>query len=406
MQGGWEISSETAGAAIWEPALDGKARHWQSVARRLAADAFASRAAEIDAAQRYPLENVALLAEAGVDRLFLPAPYGDGGSLSALCAVVEAIAEGCASTSGIVATLQLGASPLVEAGSEAQKEAFLLHGDGRLKSIAFALSERDAGSDPSAMTTTATREEGAWRLRGEKCWIGGGGVSDTYVVFAQTRPGSGHRGIAAFLVDAGQSGVTAPECEDKMGMRGTVNARLVFDTVVSDDAVLAEPGDAFRLALSALKVGRVSVAAQSCGIALAAYRAAAAHASERRTFGRPIIDHQGVGFRLADIAARLSAGRMMTYAAAAAYDAGCDVTISGAQAKLFCSEMAHEAVDVGVQVFGGAGFVKPSLVERLYRDQRATEIYEGTSEIQRMVIARAIKAEREAQPHLSVVAAK
>src|SRR5690606_20749850 len=168
----------------------------------------------------------------------------------------------------------------------------------------------------------------------------------TYVVFAQTIPGSGHRGIAAFLVDARQPGVEAPDVEDKMGMRGTVNARLVFDTLVSDDAVLAEPGTAFRLALSALKVGRISVAAQSCGIALAAYRAAAAHAAERRTFGRPIIEHQGVGFRLADVSARLSAGRMMAYAAAAAYDAGRDVTVTGAQAKLFCSEMAHEAVDV------------------------------------------------------------
>ncbi len=406
MQEGWEISSGTAGATVWEPALDEAARHWQSVARRLTAEAFAPRAAEIDAAQRYPLENVALLSEAGIDRLFLPAPYGRGGSLSALCAVIEAIAEGCASTSGIVATLQLGANPLIEAGSEPQKQAFLLHEDGRLKSVAFALSEREAGSDPAAMTTTASREGGAWRLRGEKCWIGGGGVSDSYVVFAQTRPGSGHRGVAAFLVDAGQEGVTAPEREDKMGMRGTVNARLVFDTRVPDDAVLAEPGDAFRLALSALKVGRISVAAQSCGIALAAYRAAAAHAAARRTFGRPIIDHQGVGFRLADVSARLSAGRMMTYAAAAAYDAGRDVTLPGAQAKVFCSEMAHEAVDVGVQVFGGAGFVKPSLVERLYRDQRATEIYEGTSEIQRLVIARAIKAEQEARQPLAAVAAK
>jgi alkylation response protein AidB-like acyl-CoA dehydrogenase len=388
-------AASATGATLWEPALDATARHWQSVARRLTVEAFAPRAAAVDAEQRYPVENVALLAESGIDRLFLPEPYGGGGSLSAFCAVIEAIAEGCASTSGIVATLQLGANPVVLAGSEAQKAAFLSDGSGGLKSIAFALSEREAGSDPAAMTTTAAREGGAWRLRGEKCWIGGGSVAETYVVFAQTRPGSGHRGIAAFLVHADQPGVAAPEREDKMGMRGTVNARLVFDTLVEDQALLAEPGAAFRLALEALKIGRISVAAQSCGIALAAYRAAARHAASRRTFGRPIIDHQGIGFRLADVSARLSAGRMMTYAAAAAYDAGADITVPGAQAKLFCSEMAHEAVDVGVQVFGGAGFVKPNLVERLYRDQRATEIYEGTSEIQRLVIARAIKAEHE-----------
>jgi len=385
-------------ATVWEPALGEEARQWQLVARRLTEEHFAPRAAAIDAAQRYPTENVALLAEAGIDRLFLPKPYGEGASLTALCAVIEAIAVGCASTSGIVATLQLGANPLIFAGTERQKATFLTHGDGRLKSVSFALSEREAGSDPAAMTMAATREGTGWRLRGEKCWIGGGGVADSYVVFAQTAPGSGHRGIAAFLVHAGQPGVAAPEVEDKMGMRGTVNARLVMDTVVEDEAVLAPPGEAFALALAALKVGRISVAAQSCGIALAAFRAAARHAATRTTFGRPIIDHQGVGFQLADLAARLSAGRMMAYAAAAAFDAGEDVTVIGAQAKLFCSEMAHEAVNVGVQIFGGAGFVKPNLVERLYRDQRATEIYEGTSEIQRLVIARAVKAEHTPRP--------
>lgn len=378
---------------VWEPALDAEARRWQTVARRLTEEFFAPHAAAVDSAQRYPTENVERLAAAGIDRLFLPKPFGEGASLTALSAVIETIATGCSSTSGIVATLQLGANPVIFAGTERQKADYLTHGDGRLKSVSFALSERDAGSDPASMTTSAVREGKGWRVRGEKCWIGGGGVADTYVVFAQTVPGSGHRGIAAFLVHATQPGVEAVEFEDKMGMRGTVNARLAFDTLVAEDAVLAAPGAAFALAIEALKVGRISVAAQSCGIALAAYRAASRHATTRTAFGRPIIDHQGVGFQLADLAARLSAGRMMTYAAAAAFDAGEDVTVIGAQAKLFCSEMAHEAVDVGVQVFGGAGFVKPNLVERLYRDQRATEIYEGTSEIQRLVIARAIKAE-------------
>ena len=386
-------SHRDAASTIWAPSLDEAALEWQQVARKLTDEIFRGRAAQVDAEQRYATENVVELARAGIDRMFLPKPYGGGASLTALSAVIEEIATGCASTSGIVATLQLGLSPVLRAGNDAQMHRFVLDGNGGMKAIAFALSERDAGSDPASMTTVATREGAGWRIRGEKCWIGGGGVSETYVVFAQTEPGSGHRGIAAFLVDANQPGVTAPDREDKMGMRGTVNARLVFDTVVDEGAVLAPPGKAFALAVDALKIGRITVAAQSCGIALAAYRAAAVHATQRVTFGRKIIEHQGVAFPLADLATRLSAGRMMAYAAAAAFDAGEEVTVIGAQAKLFCSEMAHEAVDLAVQVFGGAGFVKPNLAERLYRDQRATEIYEGTSEIQRLVIARAIRTE-------------
>lgn len=392
-------SHRDAASTIWAPALDETALHWQQIARQLTNEKFRDRAAQIDAEQRYAVENVADLSAAGIDRMFLPKPYGGGASLTGLCSVIEEIATGCASTSGIVATLQLGISPVLRAGNDAHMRRFVLAADGSMKSIAFALSERDAGSDPAAMTTTATREGSGWRIRGEKCWIGGGGVAGTYVVFAQTEPGSGHRGIAAFLVDADQPGVAAPDREDKMGMRGTVNARLVFDTVVDEAAVLAPAGQAFALAVEALKIGRISVAAQSCGIAMAAYRAAATHATRRVTFGRLIIEHQGVAFPLADLATRLSAGRMMAYAAAAAFDAGQDVTVIGAQAKLFCSEMAHEAVDLAVQIFGGAGFVKPNLVERLYRDQRATEIYEGTSEIQRLVIARAIRTEHTSGQH-------
>jgi alkylation response protein AidB-like acyl-CoA dehydrogenase len=175
-----------------------------------------------------------------------------------------------------------------------------------------------------------------------------------------------------------------------MGMRGTVNATVEFDTWVGADAMVAEPGRALKLALEALNVGRIVVAAQSSGIALAAFEAAAARAASRQAFGTAIINHQGVGFQLADLASRISASRMLTYEAALGYDRGEDIAALGAQAKLFASETAHDAVDVGVQVFGGEGYVKPSLVERLYRDQRATEIYEGTSEIQRLVLARAI----------------
>ncbi len=381
-------------AIIWDPSLDPDASKWRDIARRLAHDQLAPRAAGIDRDQRYPHENVEALHESGIASMFIPKDYGGGGaSLTAFCAVIEELAQACASTSGIVATLQLGAMPLLRAGTNGQKDTYIRAMVAERKSISFALSEREAGSDPSNMQTLATPENGGWRLRGEKRWIGGGGECAYYVVFAQTEPGAGRRGIAAFMVAADAEGVRDDSREDKMGMRGTVNSTVVLDTWVAADCMIAAPGKALRLALEALNVGRVVVAAQSNGIARAAYDAAARRAAVRTTFGQRLLDHQGIGFKLADVATRLSAGRMLAYETARSFDTGQDVALIGAQAKLFCSEAAHDAVDIGVQVFGGEGFVKPSLVERLYRDQRATEIYEGTSEIQRLVLARAIHAE-------------
>jgi len=381
-------------AIIWDPPLDAEARNWRDIARRLAHDQLAPRAAEIDRDQRYPHENVLALHESGIAAMFIPKEYGGGGAtLTSFCAVIEELAQACASTSGIVATLQLGALPLLRAGTCRQKDTYIRAMVSQRESISFALSERDAGSDPSNMQTLAIPENGGWRLRGEKRWIGGGGECAYYVVFAQTEPGQGRHGIAAFMVAADADGVRDDAREDKMGMRGTVNSTVVLDTWVPAEGMIAAPGKALKLALEALNVGRVVVAAQSNGIALAAFNAAARRAAVRTTFGQHLVDHQGIGFKLSDVATRLSAGRMLAYETARCFDTGQDVALIGAQAKLFCSEAAHEAVDIGVQVFGGEGFVKPSLVERLYRDQRATEIYEGTSEIQRLVLARAIHAE-------------
>ena len=381
-------------AIIWDPPLTEEARNWRDIARRLAHDQLAPLAAEIDRDQRYPHENVQALHESGIAAMFIPKEYGGGGaSLVAFCAVIEELARACASTSGIVATLQLGALPLLRAGTGAQKDTYIRALVGKREAISFALSEREAGSDPSNMQTLAIPENGGWRLRGEKRWIGGGGECTYYVVFAQTEPGQGRHGIAAFMVSACADGVRDDAREDKMGMRGTVNSTVVLDTWVPADSMIAAPGKALKLALEALNVGRIVVAAQANGIALAAFTAAARRAAVRTTFGQHLIDHQGIGFKLSDVATRLSAGRMLAYETARSFDTGQDVALIGAQAKLFCSEAAHDAVDIGVQVFGGEGFVKPSLVERLYRDQRATEIYEGTSEIQRLVLARAIHAE-------------
>jgi alkylation response protein AidB-like acyl-CoA dehydrogenase len=197
------------------------------------------------------------------------------------------------------------------------------------------------------------------------------------------------------MVDKEAPGVVIDELSDKMGIRGTQTSNLKLDVVVPEDAMIGEPNKALRLALETLNVGRVMVAAQSMGLALAAYREAAHRACEREAFGRPIIDHQGIGFRLADVATEITCARMLLYEAARAYDAGGDISNLGAMAKLYTSEVAHRAADAAMQVWGGFGYCKPTVAERLYRDQRILEIYEGTSEIQRLVLARAIKKETE-----------
>jgi alkylation response protein AidB-like acyl-CoA dehydrogenase len=289
---------------------------------------------------------------------------------------------------------QLGAFPLLLAGTDEQKSFYLREmAEGRATS--FALSERIAGSDAAAIEATAVREGGGWRLRGEKYWIGNGGASRYYVVFAKTDPAAGGRGISAFMVDKEQPGAVIDELSDKMGIRGTQTSNLKLDLVVPESAQVGELNRALRLALQTLNVGRIMVAAQSLGVALASYREAAARAVARRTFGQPIGDNQAIGFRLADMATEISAARMMLYQAAQAYDRQEDVSNLGAMTKLFASEVSHRVVDNTVQIWGGLGYCKPTVAERLYRDQRILEIYEGSSEIQRLVLSRAVRKEAE-----------
>src|SRR5262245_8364531 len=380
---------------IWQPVLSDDAKRWQAVADQLTRERFAPLAEELDREQRYPCENVRALVEHKLAGLFTPKEYGgEGAALGVTVAVVETIATGCASTAAILCTYQLGAFPILLAGREDQKQLYL----GEMaKGVAtsFALSERGAGSDAAALAATATREGDGWRLRGEKYWIGNGGASRYYVVFAKSDPDAGGRGISAFMVDKEQPGAVVDEFADKMGLRGTQTSNLKLDVVVPDGARVGEPNRALRLAFQTLNVGRVLVAAQSLGVALAAYREASQRAVERHAFGQPIIENQGIGFKLADMAMEISAARMMLYEAAKAYDEGHDIANLGAMAKLFASEVAHRATDGAVQIWGGLGYCKPTVAERLYRDQRVLEIYEGSSEIQRLVLARAVRKEAE-----------
>jgi alkylation response protein AidB-like acyl-CoA dehydrogenase len=382
-------------SVIWQPALGEEAARWRALAERVTQAHFAPLAEELDREQRYPHENVRCLVEHKLAGLFIPKAYGgEGASLTATVAVVEAVGMGCASTAAILCVCQLGAFPVLLAGREDQKTFYLGEMiNGTMTS--FALSERAAGSDAAAIQATATREGDGWRLRGEKDWIGNGGASRYYVVFARTHPDAGARGISAFMVDKQQPGVVIDEYCDKMGIRGTQTSNLKLDVVVPDSARVGELNRALRLAFATLNVGRIMVAAQSLGLAIAAYREASRRAVERQAFGGPIIENQGIGFKLADMATEISAARMMLYEAAKAHDEGRDVATLGAMAKLFASEVAHRAADHAVQIWGGLGFCKPSPVERLYRDQRILEIYEGTSEIQRLVLARAVRKEAE-----------
>jgi alkylation response protein AidB-like acyl-CoA dehydrogenase len=260
---------------------------------------------------------------------------------------------------------------------------------GELVCGAFALSEPEAGSDPAAIRTTATRTAGGWRLSGTKQWITCGDHAGAMVVWAVTEPGAGHKGITAFVVDGKARGITVSRLEEKLGLHGSATAQLVLDGVeVGDDAVLGAPGRGFALAMMALDGGRIGIASQAIGIARGALEAAVRYAGERRTFGEPIIKHQAIGAMLADAATWLDAATLLTLRAAHRKATGQPFSQEASMAKLFASEHANRIVDIALQVHGGYGYVKDFPIERAYRDVRVTRIYEGTSEIQRIVIAR------------------
>ncbi|MFJ6153434.1 acyl-CoA dehydrogenase family protein [Micromonospora profundi] len=379
-------------SVIWEPRLDDEGRHWRDLARDVAARDFAPLVEELDREQRYPWESVRVLVEQGLAGLLVEREHGgQGASFVTTCAVIEEVSRTCPSTGAILTAYALGATPLTLAGTAEQRERYL-GGLAKGAAISFALTEEGAGSDAARIRTTAEREGAGWRIRGEKIYIGNGGASQYYVVFALTDPQAGTRGITAFLVDKDADGVTIDRYEDKMGIRGTLTSNLKLDTWVPDGDLLGELNRGMRLAMQTLSAGRISVAAQSLGVALAGFDVASREATRRETFGRAIIDNQGISFPLADVATGITAARMITFEAARVHQEGGDVSTLGAMAKLYASEVAHRSVDTAVQVFGGDGFCKPCPAERLYRDQRILEIYEGTSEIQRLVLGRAIKA--------------
>ena len=363
----------------------------QRTARDYATRVLAPRAAARDVESTFPEAELRELADMGLLGVAVPEALGgsDAGAVAYALAMQE-LARADASVAVAVSVTNMVAELITRMGTEEQKRAHvprLVGGDYLCGS--FALSEPQAGSDPAAMTTTATRTAGGWRLSGTKQWITSGDRAGLLVVWALTDPAAGHRGISAFLVPGGAKGLLVNRAEEKMGLHGSTTVQLALDGVeVGDDALLGAPGQGFKLAMMALDGGRIGISSQAIGIARGALEAATRYAIEREQFGEPIIRHQAVGNMLADCATWLEAAELLTLRAASLKEQGRPFTQAAAMAKLFATEHAVRICDLALQIHGGYGYTRDFPVERAYRDVRVTRIYEGTSEIQRIVIAR------------------
>jgi alkylation response protein AidB-like acyl-CoA dehydrogenase len=362
--------------------------------RQIARERVAPRAAEIDEKAEYPQDIRELFAEH--DLLGLPFDTEHGGTGTGtlmLNIAVEEIAAACASSALILMIQELGTLPIRLFGTDEQKERFLPRCASGEWSPAFALSEPDAGSDPGGMRTRAVRDGDEWVIDGTKNWITNLGVNDFYVVFCVTDPDQGHsRGISAFIVESDRDGVSVGKLEHKMGIRGSPTGQPVFDGVrVPPENLIGEENAGFKVAMATLDRSRLGVAAQAVGIAQGATDYAAAYAQERHQFGKPIASFQGIQFKLAEMETQTAAARELLYRACAKVDAGDrDMGKHSAMAKLFASDTAMWVTTEAVQVLGGYGYVSEYPVERMMRDAKITQIYEGTNEIQRLVIARAM----------------
>jgi alkylation response protein AidB-like acyl-CoA dehydrogenase len=365
----------------------------QSSVRELARARIAPRAAEIDEKEEFPHDIVELFRAQDLFALPFPPEYGGlSGSALTLNVAIEEVAKVCATSALILAVQALGGYPIMIGGSEEQKQRFLPDLASGRRIAAYALSEAGAGSDPAGMQTKATRRGDDYVLNGSKLWITNGGVAQTVVVFAKTDPGAASRGISAFVLEDAQNldGFTASTIHGKLGIRGSNTAELHFDDVVVPAANrLGEEGDGFKLALRVLDRSRPGVAAQALGIAQGALDYAVGYARERQQFGKAIAEFQGIQFMLADMEAQTQAARALVYLASQVIDAkGDDISRYCALAKLVAGDAAMKVTTDAVQILGGYGYVREYPVERMMRDAKITQIYEGTNQIQRVVLAR------------------
>jgi alkylation response protein AidB-like acyl-CoA dehydrogenase len=364
----------------------------QETARQFAQNELAPHAAEWDREARFPAEALAELGRLGFMGMVVPPEHGGAGADHVGYALaIEEIAAGDGATSTILAVNSLCCMAVLGYGSDEQKRRFLkpmAEGD---MLAAFCLTEPQAGSDAAAIKTRARRQGNRWVLNGTKQFITSGSTAKVALVFAVTDPEAGRRGISAFIVPTDTSGYRVARLEHKLGQRASDTAQIVFeDMELTPDLLIGQEGEGYRIALANLEGGRIGIAAQALGMARAAYEAALGYAKERESFGRKIIDHQAVAFRLADMATQLAAARGLVLEAAERRDAGAPALQAAAMAKLFASEMAERVASDAIQIHGGYGYVADFPVERIWRDVRVCQIYEGASDIQRMLIAREI----------------
>jgi acyl-CoA dehydrogenase len=364
---------------------------FRAAARAVAEKELAPRAIEVDARGGFPQENYDALVAAGLHAPGIPEEYGgDGVDAIAAAIAVEEVARVCASSSTILTSNKLGVTPLLLAGTAELKRRYLPEVAAGTALMAYAISEREAGSDVAAMRCRAVADGDGWRLDGVKTWITSAGVARYLVVFAVTDPGAGSRGISAFVLHADDPGISYGPPERKMGLRGSVTREVYLEGCrIPADRLLGERGRGMHLALATLDHTRVSVAAQAVGIAQGALDAALGYVQERHQFGQAVAGFQGVQFMLADMGMKVEAARQMVYAAAARSSAGSpDLTFFGAAAKCLASDTAMSVTTDAVQLLGGYGYTQDFGVERMMRDAKITQIYEGTNQIQRVVVAR------------------
>jgi alkylation response protein AidB-like acyl-CoA dehydrogenase len=362
--------------------------------RKIVVERVAPRAAEIDEKAEYPRDLRQLFAEHDLFGLPFDVEHGGTGTGTLMLNIaVEEVAKACASSALMLMIQELGTLPIKLFGTDEQKQRFLSKCAAGAWTPAFALSEPDAGSDPGGMRTRARKEGSEWVIDGTKNWITNLGVADFYVVFCVTDTEAGHsHGISAFIVEADRPGFSVGKLEHKMGIRGSPTGQPIFDGVrVPEENLIGAENEGFKVAMSTLDRSRLGVAAQAVGIAQGATDYAAAYAKERQQFGKPIASFQGIQFKLADMESRTAAARELLYRACAKVDAGeRDMGKYSAMAKLVASDNAMWVTTEAVQVLGGYGYVNEYPVERMMRDAKITQIYEGTNEIQRLVIARTL----------------
>ena len=355
---------------------------------------LAPKAHEIDEKEQFPMDQFKGLASLGFTGLTLDSEFGgSGGEYVDMMVVIEEIASICGSTSTILIThVSLGSQTISRFGNSDQKTKWLPLLSSGKKIAAFSLSEPQNGSDALGLNTKIRKHDtNNYILNGSKIFTTNGEVADVFVVFCTSDKDAGYKGISALIVDKNTKGLNVIPQHGKMGMRGSSTAEIIFDNcIIPVENRLKDEGDGYSIALQILDSSRIMIAAQSVGLAQGAMNAALDYSKQRQTFNKPISQHQSISFMLADMATEVDAARLMTWRAAKRHDEGLTYTKEAAMAKLFASEVSGRVVDKALQIHGGTGYFKPSLVERMYRDQRVTEIYEGTSEIQRLVISRTL----------------